>query len=151
MSIELRTSIDIAAPPERVWQVLTELAAYPEWNPFIVRAEGSVAVGERLSLRMQPVGARRVTVRPTVVEATPGRRLRWLGRFGFPGVFDAEHSFTISGRTGDGVQLVQEEQFRGVLARLMSRSLNRHTLPAFRAMNQALEERVERTSATRPD
>jgi uncharacterized protein YndB with AHSA1/START domain len=53
MSIELRTSIDIAAPPERVWEVLTQLAAYPEWNPFIVRAEGTVAVGERLSPRMQ--------------------------------------------------------------------------------------------------
>jgi hypothetical protein len=149
MSIELRTSIDIAAPPERVWEVLTQLAAYPGWNPFIVRAEGTVAVGERLSLRMQPVGARQVTVRPTVLEATPGRRLRWRGRLGFPGVFDVEHVFTISGRAGGGVRLVQEEQFRGVLAPLMAHSLNQHTLPAFQVMNQALKERAERTPATR--
>jgi hypothetical protein len=148
MSTELSTSIDIDAPPELVWEVLTDLAAYPEWNPFITSATGTVEIGARLRLTMQPVGARRVTLRATVLEASPGRRLRWLGRVGVPGVFDAEHTFTISGRDG-GSRLAQDETFRGVLAPVMARSLNRHTLPAFLAMNEAIKRRAERTPETR--
>jgi uncharacterized protein YndB with AHSA1/START domain len=55
----LTTEIDIAATPQRVWQVLSDLTAHREWNPFIVQATGRAAVGDRPTLRMQPVGGRR--------------------------------------------------------------------------------------------
>jgi hypothetical protein len=148
MGTMLSTSIDIDAAPDRVWQVLTDLAAYPEWNPFITRAEGEVRPGGRLTLRLQPVGGRGLTIRPTVLEAEPGRRFRWLGKLGVPGLFDGEHTFTITGRDG-GVRLVQEESFRGLLVPVLARSLRRHTLPAFQAMNEALKQRAERTAADR--
>jgi hypothetical protein len=150
MATDLRTSVDIESTSERVWDVLTDLAAYPEWNPFIVAADGPVEVGRQLALTMQPIGARRVTVRPTVLEVTPGRRLRWLGRFGVRGLFDAEHDFAISDSESGGVRLRHEERFRGLLVPLAARSLTRHTLPAFDAMNRALKERAERAPASRP-
>jgi hypothetical protein len=92
---------------------------------------------------MQPVGARGVTLRPTVLEATRGHRLRWLGRLGMPGIFDARHSISISPREEGGVRVSQDETFKGLLVPLMARSLDRHTLPAFRAMDAALKQRAE--------
>jgi hypothetical protein len=137
------TAIDIDATPDRVWEVLSDFSAYPEWNPFIVRANGKAEAGRRITVRMQPVGSRAVTLRPTVLEATEGRRLRWRGRLGIPGIFDVEHVFSIE--TGDGgrTRLSQSEQFVGVLVPFMSGSLDRHTLPAFAAMNEALKRRAE--------
>jgi hypothetical protein len=144
MAKQLRAEIDIQASPDRVWEVLTDFAAYPDWNPFITQARGTARVGERLTNRMQPVGGRGVTFRPTVLQADPGRRLRWLGRLVAPGIFDGEHTFTIE-RLGDGgVRLVQEERFRGLLVPLMARSLDRRTLPGFELMNRALKRRAER-------
>jgi hypothetical protein len=140
---QLHTQIDIEAAPERVWAVLTDFAAFPDWNPFMVRAEGNVRQGERLTIRMQPDSGRAMTFRPTVLEAEPNRRLRWLGRVLVPGVFDGEHSFSIEPLGSGKVRLVQEEEFRGVLVPLMARSLDRGTLPAFEKMNHALKRRAE--------
>jgi len=138
----LRTEITIAASAERVWQILTDLAAYREWNPFLFEASGRPAKGERLTVRMKPVDGRPMTFKPTVLDAQPGRRLRWLGRLLLPGIFDGEHSFTLEPVNG-GVRFVQEEDFRGVLVPLFAKSLDKGTLPAFELMNQALKARAE--------
>jgi len=95
MSKELVSSIDIDAPAATVWEILIDFAAFPTWNPFIVEAQGRVQVGERVSLRMQPVIGSAITLHPKVVELVEGRRLRWLGRLGLPGLFDADHLFIV--------------------------------------------------------
>lgn len=148
MSKQLASRIDIDATPAQVWEVLTRLEAYPEWNPFIVHADGTAEIGNRLTLRMQPVGAGAGTFRPTVLERREGSRLRWLGRLGVPGLLDADHTFTIEPRPGGGVTLRQDETFRGVLVPFLARSLDRGTLPAFRAMNEALKRRAEQAAVS---
>lgn len=118
-------------------------AAYPQWNPFLTRANGTARRGERLTIRMQPVGGRGMTFRPTILEADPGRRLRWLGHLLLPGIFDGEHSFDVEPLDEGRVRLVQHEVYRGLLVPLMARSLDRHTLPALEQINQALKRRAE--------
>lgn len=54
MRHELHTEIDVDAPSEIVWDILSDLERYTEWNPFIVSAVGEPAVGERLTNRLQP-------------------------------------------------------------------------------------------------
>jgi hypothetical protein len=142
VSKRLSTHVDIEATPERVWAVLTDLAAYPEWNPFIVRAAGDVAPGRRLTLRMQPVGGRAMTLRPRLVEVAVHRELRWRGKLVVPGLMDAEHAFVLQPQAG-GTRLIHQETFRGVLVPLAAASLDRNTLPAFVAMNEALKRRAE--------
>jgi uncharacterized protein YndB with AHSA1/START domain len=44
MSITISTTVDIDAPKQLVWDVLTDFAAYHEWNPDI-SIEGSARVG----------------------------------------------------------------------------------------------------------
>ncbi len=52
--MQLRTEIEIAASPERVWQALLDFARYPEWNPYVKAVEGKLGVGERLTLTLTP-------------------------------------------------------------------------------------------------
>ena len=85
------SEIQINAPPRRVWRALTDFDAYPEWNPFIRSIQGDPEVGSRLSARIEPPGARGMTLRPTVRALEPGRELRWLGHLLIPGLADAEH------------------------------------------------------------
>ena len=104
MRKDLISSIDIAAPAAVVWNVLVDLDAFSTWNPFITSAEGQLRVGSRLTLRMQPVGAAAVTLRPSVVEVVEGHRLRWQGRLVVRGLFDADHLFVVEPLGADGAR-----------------------------------------------
>ena len=140
----ISASIDIAAAPERVWAVLADLHAYPEWNPFIRSASGQLAVGARLTLRMVPTGGRAMTFRPTVLAARPGGLLRWIGRLVVPGIFDGTHQFALED-LGGHTRLTQSETFRGALVWFTAKSITK-TESDFRALNEALKQRVERAA-----
>jgi hypothetical protein len=148
MTRNLRADVEIQASPQRVWEVLTDFAAYHQWNPFIIEAEGRAAPGQRLRLRMRPPGRGVTTFRPQVLEAEPGRTLRWLGRVLVPGLFDGEHGFTIQPVGPGRVRVVQHEAFRGLLAPLLLRFIADPTLAGFRQMNEALKSRAEHPSPT---
>jgi hypothetical protein len=148
MNRKLVSQIKIEATAERVWEVLTDFSAYPAWNPFIVSAVGTAEVGSTLTLRMQPVEARAVTLKPTVLELAPGHRLRWRGRLWIRGIFDANHVFTIESQDDGGVTVSQVEEFTGLLVPFLAGSLDRHTLPAFVKMNDALKVRAEHAKAS---
>jgi hypothetical protein len=149
MSKQLQAEIEIQGTPEQVWEVLTDLDAYPQWNPFIVQAGGTPQPGHRLELRMRLAAGRATTLRPEVLEADPGRKLRWLGRLLVPGLFDGEHSFTIQPAGPGQVRLTQHEEFRGLLAPLLLAMIAKPTLESFHRMNQALKARVEQRTAAR--
>lgn len=139
---ELRREVEIAAPAERVWSVLVDFDAYPDWNPFIRSIHGTCEPGARLTVRIEPPGARGMTFKPTVLRVEPPRELAWLGRVVVPGVFDGEHRFTIEQLDGGRSRLVQSERFRGVLVPLFGRTLTA-TEHGFDAMNEALKQRSE--------
>jgi len=140
---ELRTEIEIQSTAERVWQLLTDFASFPQWNPLIRRASGDIKVGGRLEVYIQPSGAGGMIFRPTVLKAEPNRELRWLGRLVIPGLFDGEHIFTIES-VGEGrVLFTQREIFTGLLVPLLARGLDTDTRRGFEEMNRVLKAKAE--------
>jgi hypothetical protein len=141
----LQASIQIDATPQRVWAVLTDLAAYPQWNPFIVSSRGRLKVGATLTNRMHDATGD-TTFTPTVQVVDPGRELRWLGSVGPGGIFDGQHTFSITRLGPDRVLFTQRENFTGVAVPFYESTLHNATLPQFRAMNAALAQRATQAS-----
>ena len=140
---ELRTELEIKASDQRVWELLTDFANFPQWNPFIRQAKGEVKVGARLVIHLQPSGASGMTFKPILLKVEPNRELRWLGHLLMPGLFDGEHTFTIETLAENRVRFTQCEVFTGLLVPIFAHSLDADTRRGFEEMNQALKSRAE--------
>jgi hypothetical protein len=143
MSITISTTVDIDAPKPLVWDVLTDFAAYPEWNPD-TKIEGTAQVGTKLTVHMGGSGGRGMAFKPTVLAATPDVELRWLGKLGFGGIADGEHFFILD-RNADGTtRMTHGERYSGALVALMKPFLNRQRNQAgYEEFNYVLKQRVE--------
>lgn len=137
----ISTAIDIDAPADTVWQVLTDFEQYPEWNPRM-RIDGEAIEGATLRVAPGPEAERMPTFHPQV-RRSDGRELRWLGHLLVRGLFDGEHRFLVEERDDDRSWLVQSEQFSGLLAGLIHRLTGEQTEAGFVAMNEALKRRAE--------
>lgn len=136
------TSIDIKAPPARVWALLTDFAGMAAWNPFIRSVVGELRPGAQLTVRITPPGKAAMTFRPAVLAVSPERELRWRGRLLFPGLFDGEHYFLIEPLGAQSVRFTHGETFSGLLVGLL-RGMLGATEAGFHAMNAALKNRAE--------
>jgi hypothetical protein len=143
MAKQLITSIEIDAPANVVWEILTEFDRFEQWNPFIRSIEGKAILGTKLKIKIQPPGGTAMIFKPTILAADLDKELRWLGRVIFPGIFDGEHRFQIEPLNDRRVRFVHSERFSGLLVPLFWRSLNTQTRRGFEEMNQALKLRSE--------
>lgn len=142
----ITTEIEIAARPDQVWTVLTDLGEWHWWNPWIGEAAGTTEQGERLSLRMGADDGRKFSVKPLVTTSESGRALEWLGHLGVSGVFDGRHRFDLHPISA-GTRLVQSEEFTGMMVPVLNGMLEGETRSGFEAMNMALKKRVEKEGA----
>ncbi len=139
---EITTSIEIDAPAETVWAVLTDFDRYDEWNPY-TRIEGDPIEGTILRVAPGPDAGRMPTFRPRVLSVIPNQELRWLGHLYVRGLFDGEHRFRIESLDGDRSRLIQDETFSGILVGPINRRYGEGTEQNFHGVNAALKERAE--------
>jgi hypothetical protein len=134
MKKEIITQIEIDATAQSVWKILTDFDKYPEWNPFIHSLKGLPIVGQKLDARIQ-----NMEFKPTVLVFDENKEFRWLGHFLFKGLFDGEHRFQLKENPNGTTTFTQSERFKGILVRLMAKTLDTKTTAGFHAMNEKLK------------
>lgn len=141
MKHHISTSIIIEAPVAKVWEVFTNFKDYPNWNPFIKSLEGPIAVGQNFKVELGSMKFKPVAQVYNIME-----EFTWQGKLLMPGIFDGRHSFVFTALENGSTQLVQSEQFAGILIPFMKKKLDTEVLDGFKAMNTKLKERVEEMS-----
>jgi hypothetical protein len=133
--------IDIEAPPQVVWEVLTRFENWPNWNPDVksMSFAGPLAPGTTFRWKAGPG-----TILSTLDRIEPPRYIAWRGR---TLTIDAYHQWWLEPRNG-GTQVRTEETFSGVLARLLRGTLQKTLDKAFEDGVQHLKREAERQAAS---
>jgi hypothetical protein len=140
---EIRTEIQIAAPVDQVWQVLTEFDNWKEWNPTINQAGGRASVGSILNITIRgKEGEDASNYQPVVLESDAPNSFRWRATMMAAFVFKNDRVFVLTAKDG-GTHLVHTEEFTGLMVPLMWKKLEDFVEPTLEKMNQALVKKVE--------
>lgn len=136
-SFASRTTIHAA--PEAIWRILTDAAGYPSWNTTVARVDGLIALGERITVHAKVAPGRAFPVKVVALDAP--RRMVWSG--GMPlGLFKGEREFELREATGGGVEFTMREDYTGLLAPLVAKSIP-DLQPAFDEFAACLKARGE--------
>ncbi len=138
MAFSINTSVQLPTAPDVVWAILTDFASYPDWNPFITRAEGDWSPGNKVA-----VTAGDMDFKPIVLRFEANRELRWCGSLFFKGLFDGEHYFRLLNNSDGTTTLEHGEHFQGILTPILKAMILEKTQAGFEAMNAALAQRVK--------
>jgi hypothetical protein len=131
------SEIEIDAPPEAVWEVLTDLERWPSWNPDVKSMAFGGAIAEGSEFRW--------TAGPGTIVSTIGRvdRPRLIGWSGKTLVIDALHVYRLEPRNGKTV-VSTEESYEGLMARVFRGPLRRTLKSALDSGLRHLKAEAER-------
>ncbi len=139
---EFLSHIEIEASADRVWKVLTDFRAYPEWNSMMWPNGDQVTPGARLRVRVKMGRWLRFTFRPIIQKADPGRELCWKGRLPAR-LLQGLHSFIIEPLEDKRVRFVHREVLTGFLVPLYVWIMSAWIRNAYEGMNRELKSRAE--------
>jgi uncharacterized protein YndB with AHSA1/START domain len=136
-------AIEVAAPAALVWSVITDLARYPEWNPFVVECRSDLRVGSPIDMRVVLVPGTRAKQREHILEHVPGARLCYGLERAFFGGISSRRCHVVRAASEDRTYYESRFSLGGPLAPLVRALLGRRLEHGFEAMTEALGRRAE--------
>jgi uncharacterized protein YndB with AHSA1/START domain len=135
--------VEIDAPAAFVWDVLTDYARYPLWNPYTVQVDTTLVVGSPIDLTLpNPDGGGGTFVsREYVRVVDPPRLLRYDTGDTFPGLTGVRDQW-ITALGPDRCGYLTRETFTGALARPVLEAQGAWVKAGFDAVAHALRDRA---------
>jgi hypothetical protein len=128
----------IGATAEQIWPILTDVAAWPDWDSGVTNVAGRVALGEKLTITAEVSPGRTFPVEVVQLNAP----LRMVVRGGMPlGLFTGQRTYTLEAE-GAGTRFTMREEYTGPLAGMIFKKIP-DLGPSFRQFAEGLKRRAE--------
>jgi alpha-tubulin suppressor-like RCC1 family protein len=133
---------DIAAPAEKVWQVLMDLDRYPAWNPYTIAMRSTLEVGDPMvmTVKMNELLTLEQTEHIRVLE---GHKVCWGIDTETPELNSGERCQWLEPLPGGGTRYVTEDLIEGTLNPIVNALFDADVERGFDAVAVALKARVE--------
>ena len=142
-ALALDHAFQIAAPASIVWEVVTDLASYPAWNPFVIACRSELRVGSPITMRVRLLPGPALSQREKIFEHVPGERLCYGLEGAFFGSVSSRRCHVVSNAGSSITRYESRFVLGGRLAPVVRALLGRRLAHGFEAMTQALRLRAE--------
>ena len=111
----VRAEIEIDAPIETIWGILTDVDRYREWNPFTPKADSTLEIGDPVDFRVRLFGQWTIPWRERVTQNEP-YTLAWELVLGHRRLLHAERTQILTRVDAHRTHYETEDRFDGLLA-----------------------------------
>lgn len=139
--------LEIEAPAALVWEVITDLKRYPDWNPFCLHCESSLKPGEPITMTVKLLAKPQKQVE-MMLEYDEGQRMAYCMK-PVPGTLSSLRSHEVEAISENRSRYHSYFHLKGWL-RVLVLALFREKLESgFAAMSEAIKRRAEALWAER--
>ncbi|NGM71271.1 SRPBCC domain-containing protein [Natronolimnobius sp. AArcel1] len=136
---ELSDTIEIDQPVDAVWQVITDLNAYDEWNPYLSIQQGTPAEETTIVVDITPSAGPNRTETGKLTTVLPSRQLQWEAVAFYHRLYTSGHAMELESLDETTTQVTNRRWLGGVLAYFVATDKVEADLSA---MNIALADRL---------
>eukprot|EP00004_Rigifila_ramosa_P018601 TRINITY_DN464_c0_g1_i6.p1 TRINITY_DN464_c0_g1~~TRINITY_DN464_c0_g1_i6.p1 ORF type:complete len:186 (-),score=33.44 TRINITY_DN464_c0_g1_i6:52-609(-) len=139
----------IHAPADLVYNIVADLAGYPEWNVFNPRAVGELRVGATVALDVfwgpytSPPGPSNLTQVMRVSGIVPGSAFAWTTVVGASALMQAERTQVVLPLSDCECEYRTYDRMSGLLNPIVTRLYGESVVAGFNATAQALKRHAE--------
>jgi hypothetical protein len=140
--VKIEHRVGVQAPVEVVWEILHDVAAWPEWNPLYSKVSGLVRIGERLNLTRTLDGRPPEEIQAVVLDWTPNELLH-AKRPVMGGLASSVCYWEIDKLENEACVFSNGELFLGFFGKWQGNRERRALRRGYAAMGEALKARAE--------
>lgn len=139
----IETKIVINQPIDHVWQAFTCTSSYPKWNTLFGIDRFPTHVGQQISVDLYSENKKVQFQMQPVIKKLDKYHLEWEGKLYINGLFNGRHQFIFTKIDNNTTQLVQSEDFNGLLVPILNYFVIQPAQLNFDKMNKSFKKYIE--------
>ncbi|WP_329412590.1 SRPBCC domain-containing protein [Nocardia vinacea] len=143
MPFVIDATVEIDAPAELVWQVITDLPRYGEWNPFCIECRSTLVPGEPIDMLVALSGSSPRRQREWMVSHTPGTELSYSMKPVPLGALHSLRSHRVTALGPDRTRYESHFELGGWLRPLAVAALGKSLQRGFAGMTEGIQKQAE--------
>lgn len=139
----IEASAEVDAPIEKVWAILTDFEAYPQWNPFTLSVDTRFEPGRPviMEVALMPPKTMRQVEFINLIEAP--RRIAWGYVMGHASILQANRYQVLEPLADGRCRYRTVDYFSGAMVPLMMATMGSKVRAGFEGVARALKDRAE--------
>lgn len=141
MTINIDHTLEINAPKETVWRVISDMPSYGEWNPFVVACESTLQANTPIKMRVRVFPFIAMPQKETIFEHIPGEKLSYGINIPF-GALQSHREHVVHESASGTTTYESHFKLSGWLSPIVKMMLNKRLQQGFDGMSYGVRARA---------